>query len=143
MLLTVVGVLGERTSHGRGGNVPPMSSPLSPLPTYSTTSNSRLQSLYSDISRQKHSNPTSYHSNVDWWRMTLEMLVARGWPVEHTISTRSRSDPDTNEIVEKESDKLILNAGRGLAESLRYEGVGKPLGLGTVIVSPAPSPPAI
>ncbi|KIM87189.1 hypothetical protein PILCRDRAFT_815664 [Piloderma croceum F 1598] len=110
-----------------------MSSLLSSLPTYSTTSNSRLQSLYSDISRQKYSNPTSYHSNVDWWGRTLETLVTRGWLVENTTSTRPSSGPGTNEIVGKETDKLILNAGRGLVESLRYEGVGKPLGLGTVI----------
>ena len=36
---------------------------------------------------------------------------------------------------EKETDKLILSAGRGLVENLRYEGIGKPLGLGAVIVS--------
>jgi charged multivesicular body protein 7 len=37
--------------------------------------------------------------------------------------------------METESDKLIFSAGRNLIESLRCEGVGKPLGLGAVIVS--------
>src|ERR1700733_12822606 len=96
------------------------SASLSTLPTYLNTSNSRLQFLYSDISRQKHSNPTSYHSNVEWWRRTLETLIARGWPVENTISTRPSSGPGANEVGEKETDKLILSAGRDLVESLRY-----------------------
>jgi hypothetical protein len=32
------------------------------------------------------------------------------------------------------SNKLILGARRALVDKLRYEGVGKPLGLGTTIV---------
>ncbi|KAI0064539.1 hypothetical protein BV25DRAFT_1881811 [Artomyces pyxidatus] len=87
---------------------------LSSLPTYSTASSSRLQSLYADISRQKHSNPTSYQSNVSWWRTTLEEIVSKGWQ-QHT------------------TDKLVLHADQSLPESLRYEGTGKPLCLGTVI----------
>jgi charged multivesicular body protein 7 len=63
--------------------------------------------------------------------------VAKGWPVDNTISTRPSTS--TNGDVERETNKLMLNAGRGLVENLRYEGVGKPLGLGTVIVSPTPS----
>jgi charged multivesicular body protein 7 len=52
--------------------------------------------------------------------------VARGW-----LSTKPSLDS-----AEKETDKLILGADRGLVENLRYEGIGKPLGLGAVIVSP-------
>ncbi|KAA1469435.1 hypothetical protein DENSPDRAFT_835058 [Dentipellis sp. KUC8613] len=87
---------------------------LSSLPTYTGTSPHRLQSLYADISRQKQSNPTTYQSNVAWWRSTLEAIVSRGW------------QPHS-------ADKLILHADPDLPEALRFEGTGKPLCLGTVI----------
>lgn len=101
------------------------SSPLKTLPTYLNTSQSRLQALYSDVSRQRHSNPSSYHSHVEWWRKTLETLVSRGL----------QTQPHLESSEEQESNKLILRAGRGLVEELRFPGVGKPLGLGAVIVS--------
>ncbi|KAI9455003.1 Snf7-domain-containing protein [Lactarius psammicola] len=89
-------------------------STLSSLPSYDGLSKSRIQSLYSDISRQKHSNPTTYTSNINWWRSTLEALVSLGY------------QPNT-------TDTLILHADQSLLESLRYGGAGKPLCLGTVI----------
>ncbi|KAI9446127.1 Snf7-domain-containing protein [Lactarius indigo] len=89
-------------------------STLSSLPSYDGLSKSRIQSLYSDISRQKHSNPTTYSSNITWWRSTLEALVSLG------------HQPNT-------TDTLILHADQSLLESLRYGGAGKPLCLGTVI----------
>ncbi|KAG2111664.1 Snf7-domain-containing protein [Suillus discolor] len=99
-----------------------MSSPaLSALPTYSSTSKSRLQSLYSDIHRQKYSNPSSFHTYVDWWHGTLKDVTSRGW------QGSDGSDGTSN--------KLILGARRALVDKLRYEGVGKPLGLGTTIQS--------
>ena len=91
------------------------SSLLSSLPSYNGLSIRRIQSLYSDISRQKHSNPTTYNSNLTWWHSTLETIVSRG----RLLNT---------------SDRLILRADQTLLDTLRYEGVGKPLCLGTVIV---------
>ncbi len=94
-----------------------MSSPLfSSLPSFNGLSSLRIQSLYSDISRLKHSNPTTYNSNLAWWHSALETVVSRG------------SLPNT-------SDRFILHADQTLLDTLRYEGVGKPLCLGTVIVS--------
>lgn len=87
---------------------------LSELPAYSV-SQARLKSLYSDFSRQRVSNPASYTSNIDWWRRALPQFVARG-------------------LQEDTSDTLILHASPEMAESLRYEGVGKPLGLAAIIV---------
>ncbi|KAF5380996.1 hypothetical protein D9615_004079 [Tricholomella constricta] len=84
------------------------------LPPYASTSSSRLHALYSDISRQKYSNPTSYHSNVEWWRKTLELIVSSGLQA------------DTN-------SRLVLHAGARLMERVRVDGVGKPLALGAVI----------
>ncbi|KAG6860404.1 hypothetical protein C0995_011523 [Termitomyces sp. Mi166 len=84
------------------------------LPPFSGASTSRLQALYSDISRQKHSNPTSYHSNADWWRQVLELAVSSG------VQTGTFS-------------RLILFCGPRLMEQVRVKGVGKPLALGTVV----------
>ncbi|KAI0321646.1 Snf7-domain-containing protein [Amylostereum chailletii] len=87
---------------------------LASLPTYSSASSSRLQSLYSDISRQKHSNPTSFNSNIAWWHATLDAVLANGWQPHSP-------------------DKLIVHANPSLPDSLRYEGTGKPLCLSTVV----------
>ncbi|KAH9951971.1 hypothetical protein B0H21DRAFT_7245 [Amylocystis lapponica] len=109
--------------------MPPSSSnqPLSTLPTYISVSTSRLKSLYADFSLQKHSNPTSYASNVEWWRRTLETVVSSGWLPQHQGDTAA-------------PDRLILHAnGPVLAEAFRYEGVGKPLALPTVIAELAAS----
>ncbi|KAL0946685.1 hypothetical protein HGRIS_012872 [Hohenbuehelia grisea] len=78
------------------------------LPPFASTSRSRLQSLYSAFDPQKHSNPSSYHANVDWWRRALHAL---------TRSTGS----------------LTFTADAALLQTLRIPGVGKPLSLGTVI----------
>jgi charged multivesicular body protein 7 len=93
---------------------------LSSLPTYASASRFRLQSLYSDIHRQKHSNPSSFHTHVDWWHRTLKDFISRGW------QGHDGSDGTSN--------KLVLGARRALVDKLRYDGVGKPLGLGTTIV---------
>ncbi|KDQ60963.1 hypothetical protein JAAARDRAFT_125410 [Jaapia argillacea MUCL 33604] len=91
-----------------------IASQLSLLPTYDGTSTSRLQSLYSDISRRKDSNPTAYRSSVDWWRQTLEAWLAKGWQRDS-------------------QDKLILHVAPNLVDSFKFEGVGKPLGLSSVV----------
>lgn len=96
---------------------------LHSLPTYQSTSPSRLKFLYSDFTRHKQSNPSSYTSNIEWWRRTLEAVVLKGW--------QSHSATETGSV-----DKLILHAnGPALAEVFRLEGVGKPIGLPGVIVS--------
>lgn len=91
---------------------------LATLPTYQMISTSRLKSLYSDFLRQKHSNPTSYSSNVEWWRRTLEAALLSGW----------QSHPSSN------PDRLSLHVnGSSFAEEFRFEGIGKPLSLAGVI----------
>jgi|ERR1700722_16027050 len=90
------------------------------LSPYATTPTSRLPSLYSDISRQKQSNPTLYHATVDWWRRVLEEIVSSGMQ-EHSGH--------------HSGSKLVLTANRGLVDMVRIEGVGKPLGLLAVVVS--------
>ncbi|OJT06215.1 hypothetical protein TRAPUB_2937 [Trametes pubescens] len=91
--------------------------PLSTLPTYASSSTSRLKSLYSDFTYQKQSNPTSYASNVDWWRRTLESMLLRGWLSD---THNANATPD----------RIVLHAtGVAFTEHFRIEGVGKPLSL--------------
>lgn len=87
---------------------------LADLPTYSV-SNSRLKSIYSDLSRQKTSNPAAFTANVDWWKRTLNAYVERGLQANHP-------------------NALVLDASPELAESFRYGSVGIPLGMAAVIV---------
>lgn len=88
--------------------------PVASVSTFSGVSKSRLQALYSDFSRQKESNPTSYSSSIDWWRRTLYELVASG----HCMP----------------EDRLVLHVNAELLDSLSMPSIGKPLALGTVMV---------
>ncbi|KAF8136755.1 Snf7-domain-containing protein [Boletus edulis] len=101
--------------------------------TYASISKPRLQSLYSDISRQKHSNPTSYHAHIDWWQRTLEELVSRGWQTETTHPQNGKETDAQDVEPQNQSNKLVFCARRAVVDRLRYEGVGKPLGLASTI----------
>lgn len=104
----------------------PSPTKLSSLPTYQSTTPSRLRALYSDFSPHKHSNPSSFSSNVEWWRRTLEAAVLKGWQSPSAVEAAT-------------PDRLILHAnGPALAEVFRCEAAGKPLSLAAVIVSPPP-----
>jgi charged multivesicular body protein 7 len=98
-----------------------MENPLLALRPFSDTSTSRLQSLYSDISRQKFSNPDSYQTNITWWHTALQELVWSGLqPPNGRAATPNR---------------LSLNAGMELVDALKLQGVGKPLAIGHIVVS--------
>lgn len=86
---------------------------LSSLPEYASTP--RIQSLYSDLGRQKVSNPSGYIANLSWWRSTLVAIV------EKRLQT-------------KKEDALVLHVDQELSDALRLEKAGRPAGLGTVIV---------
>lgn len=89
--------------------------PISELDTYSRIPFQRLQSLYSDQSQQKNLSLDTYQSTVQWWSKTLEAYVTRGW--------------------QDSADVLVLHAGPDLPLRFRYEGIGRPLGMHTIIVS--------
>lgn len=112
------------------------------IPPFSTTSTTRLQALYSDFSRQKQSNPTSYHANVDWWQKALEALVSSG---AQGYQNHLQTEGDDGDHLPTKSERLLLHAGRDLIEGLKIPKVGKPLALGAVLVRffsrPLPSPP--
>lgn len=94
-------------------SAPSVAAFLSTLPEFQSTP--RIQSLYSDLSRQKLSNPTGYTANLEWWRKTLTGL------------TQQRLQP--------QPDSLVLHVDQGLSDAFRWDKVGRPLGLGVVIVS--------
>jgi charged multivesicular body protein 7 len=93
---------------------------LSSHSLFQNTSKARLQALYSDFARQKQSNPSAFHANVEWWRKTLECLVDSGLLHGTVGVTESR---------------LVLQANRRLPERVKLERIGKPLAIGTVVVS--------
>ncbi|KAG8945654.1 hypothetical protein FRC04_000615 [Tulasnella sp. 424] len=83
---------------------------------YKSPAPPRLQSLYSDISRQKQSNPEGFQSSIGWWTNALETVVRRG----------KQPQPQAE-------DYVVLHATDKLAEALRWEKVGRPIGLGAVL----------
>ena len=85
------------------------------FPEYKVPPPPRLKALYSDIFQQKQSNPEGYKTSLGWWTNTLQRIVGSGHQPES-------------------GDKLVLHAGDSLAEGLRWNTAGRPLGLGTVIV---------
>ncbi|KAF8609953.1 hypothetical protein BDV93DRAFT_462565 [Ceratobasidium sp. AG-I] len=86
---------------------------ISTLPEYKATSQ-RLQSLYSDLAKQRLSNPTGYSANVEWWRRTLSELTARGL---------------------QPAGVLVLRADSLLVDAFRWDKVGRPLGVGYALTS--------
>lgn len=91
-------------------NSSPLHSHLATLPEYSTP---RAQFLYSSLPPRRTANPTGYSGAIQWWRRTFVDLVSKGL-LGH--------------------DKLILDAKDDLREQLRWQKIGRPLSLGTVIV---------
>lgn len=119
---------------------------IASLPPFSTTSIPRLQALYSDFSRQKHSNPTSYNANVEWWRKALEVLVSSGMqrsahtnaptatPQRRQRNAKAEDADLSGERDSIRSDRLVLHGGRELLDCAKIPKVGKPLSLGAVLV---------
>lgn len=82
----------------------------------------RLAYLYSDLSQARANNPTSFASCVSWWSGLLSEIVSKGLQ-------------DGGAEAAETSDKLILHLNQDFVDRLRWEGAGRPTGLGTVAVS--------
>ncbi|KAF6763991.1 hypothetical protein DFP72DRAFT_956150 [Ephemerocybe angulata] len=95
------------------------------LDTFSSTSTTRLQALYSDFSRQKTSNPASYQANVEWWRKALETIVSSGFQDEHGSVYGKKQGSGKS--------RLVLHANATLLDQVKIPRVGKPLALGAVL----------
>lgn len=89
---------------------------ISSLPEYRAGSQ-RLQSIYSDLAKQRLSNPAGYSANVEWWRRTLSEVTSRGLQA---------------------GGILVLRADSLLVDEFRWEKVGRPLGAGYALVSFVP-----
>lgn len=81
----------------------------------------RLSYLYSDLSQARTNNPTSFQSSVAWWSNLIEEIVSKGLQDGGGDSTTS-------------SDKLVWHLDQDFLDRLRWEGAGRPTGLGTVAV---------
>lgn len=79
----------------------------------------RLSYLYSDVSQARQNNPQGFASTVAWWSNLV-----------HDIVTRGLQDGEG-----EASDKLIWHLDPDFIDRLRWDGVGRPTGLGAVTVS--------
>lgn len=119
-----------------------LSSYLSTHPDFQSPNSpsSPLPSLYSDLSRQKRSNPSGYRANVEWWKIILTRVVANGIQSNPTLTSKDRQSTSgsENENVNGSSgtsDRLVLHVDESMRQNWTVDQVGRPLGLGTVIVS--------
>lgn len=101
-------------------------SPSSPLPA-----------LYADLSRQRKSNPAGYRASIEWWRDILLDVTFTGLQFDHDPPPPPPSS--TTEVVESAStstslvDRTVFKLDEGTKARWTVSGVGRPLGLGTVI----------
>ena len=107
----------------------PLEAYLAKHPSFqdASSSSSPLPSLYADLSRQKRSNAAGYRANVEWWQRILTEVV---WQGAQSTSTSTSGGGGVGE-----SDRLVLHLDEAFKAGWTLEAVGRPLGLGTVVVS--------
>lgn len=115
---------------------------LQKRPEYRNTSKARLAYLYSDLSQARTTNPTSYTSSVAWWSNLIHDLVSQGL---QSGGGEEQTDLDADQVTRGKSpssktsndysDKIIWHLDQAFVDRLRWEGAGRPTGLGTVTVS--------
>jgi len=111
-----------------------MESHLSTIPEYAPTRLARLQSLYSDFTRQKQANPTAFASNVEWWYRLLRKCLEEGW-----LNEADLGDDEQDSV--NGGDRLILSVRSTLPEQFRWGRLGRPLALPTVLSELSSSQP--
>ncbi|CBQ72618.1 conserved hypothetical protein [Sporisorium reilianum SRZ2] len=99
-------------------------SPSSPLPA-----------LYADLSRQRKSNPAGYRASVEWWKDVLLDVTFAGLQFERdppsSASTADATEASSN--VDEVVDRTVFRLDEGTKARWTVAGVGRPLGLGTVV----------
>lgn len=81
----------------------------------------RLTYLYSDLSQARTNNPASFQSSISWWSNLIEEIVSQG------LQDGGGESSDA-------SDKLIWHLDQDFCDRLRWEGAGRPTGMGTIAV---------
>ena len=93
----------------------------------------RMRSLYSDLGRQKASNPSGFEANLGWWRGVIVDLVSNGL-LSSSSSSSSLYGRGGHAAVDG-THALVLRVDQELSDALWVEKVGRPAGLGTIVVS--------
>lgn len=94
---------------------------LSSLPEFK--SNDRIESLYSDFSTSRQSNPAGYSVNLNTWSQLIHQILRLGLQSNHS------NDPSQS------SDRLVLHLNDRLLDGFKRPGIGRPYGLYIPIVS--------
>ncbi|KDN40178.1 hypothetical protein K437DRAFT_258766 [Tilletiaria anomala UBC 951] len=95
-------------------------------------SSSRLHSLYSDLSRHKNSNPASFRANIEWWRKVLTETLKGG--IQGDAATATTSADVKGKGKASSADRIVMHVNEDFKEKWTLSDVGRPLGLGTVIL---------
>ena len=108
-------------------HAPTLADHLRTRPEYRDPSKrARLAYLYSDLSQARSNNPTSYASSIAWWTGLIQDIVARGLQGGGSGGSENA-----------ESDKLVWHLDQDFVDRLRWDGAGRPTGLGTIAVRDA------
>lgn len=74
---------------------------------------------------------------MEWWKIILTRVVANG--IQSNLSSKDKESSSGNENVNGSSgstaDRLVLHVDESMRQNWTVDQVGRPLGLGTVIVS--------
>lgn len=95
------------------------------------SSSSALPSLYSDLSRQRKSNPAGYRANIEWWRDILTDVTWQG--VQLDASDKDRQPNDKSGLNQASSSRTVFHLDETTKIRWTVSSVGRPLGLGTVL----------
>ncbi|MCO5596155.1 hypothetical protein L7F22_050215 [Adiantum nelumboides] len=95
------------------------------------SANSSLPALYADLAAHRSSNKASFEASVEWWRKLLYSACMEGvlsGPNSSSLTTKGK-EPEIST-----TDRLTLHVNQALLDGLTVDEVGRPLGLGTVIM---------
>jgi charged multivesicular body protein 7 len=98
--------------------------------TSSDAFDARMSALYADLSVRKSSDRLAFEAALEWWRHLLSDFCMSG--VQSSVSAHNQQQPTA---LRKEKDRLTLRCDQRLLDDLTLEDVGRPIGIGTVLVS--------
>lgn len=125
---TTTTTLSSSAAAAASSPAPSLSSYLSRHPDFSDidSPSSPLPSLYSSLSSLRSSNPAAYRANSEWWNKILTDVV---WQRAQRDDVKGKARQRDGE------DRLVLHVDEEMLEAWSFEQVGRPMGIGTVVVS--------